>query len=92
MEKRKLGKSNLEVSALGLGCMGLSYGYGPATDKQEAIKLIRTAFERGINSSIPQKLMDHLLMKNLSVKLSLRSGIRSLSRRSSDSHLMLTES
>ena len=48
MEKRKLGKSNLEVSALGLGCMGLSYGYGPATDKQEAIKLIRTAFERGI--------------------------------------------
>jgi aryl-alcohol dehydrogenase-like predicted oxidoreductase len=48
MEKRKLGKSQLEVSALGLGCMGLSYGYGPATDKQEAIKLIRTAFERGV--------------------------------------------
>jgi aryl-alcohol dehydrogenase-like predicted oxidoreductase len=48
MEKRKLGKSNLEVSALGLGCMGLSYGYGPATDKQTAIKLIRTAFERGV--------------------------------------------
>lgn len=48
MKKRKLGKSNLEVSALGLGCMGLSYGYGPATDKQEAIELIRTAFERGV--------------------------------------------
>ena len=48
MQKRKLGKSNLEVSALGLGCMGLSYGYGPATDKQEAISLIRTAVERGI--------------------------------------------
>jgi aryl-alcohol dehydrogenase-like predicted oxidoreductase len=48
MEKRKLGKSNLEVSALGLGCMGLSYGYGPATDKQDAISLIRAAFERGI--------------------------------------------
>ena len=48
MEKRKLGKSQLEVSALGLGCMGLSYGYGPATDKQEAIKLIRTAFDRGV--------------------------------------------
>jgi aryl-alcohol dehydrogenase-like predicted oxidoreductase len=48
MKKRKLGKSNLEVSALGLGCMGLSYGYGPATEKQEAIKLIRAAFERGV--------------------------------------------
>ena len=48
MQKRKLGKSNLEVSALGLGCMGLSYGYGPATDKQEAISLIRTAVDRGI--------------------------------------------
>src|ERR1700720_1006893 len=48
MQKRKLGDSNLEVSALGLGCMGLSYGYGPATDKQQAISLIRTAIERGI--------------------------------------------
>jgi aryl-alcohol dehydrogenase-like predicted oxidoreductase len=48
MEKRKLGKSNLEVSALGLGCMGLSFGYGPATDKQEAISLIRAAVEKGV--------------------------------------------
>ena len=48
MQKRKLGKSGLEVSALGLGCMGLSFGYGPATDTQDAIKLIRTAFERGV--------------------------------------------
>jgi aryl-alcohol dehydrogenase-like predicted oxidoreductase len=48
MKKRILGKSGLEVSALGLGCMGLSYGYGPATERQEAIKLIRTAFERGV--------------------------------------------
>lgn len=48
MQKRKLGRSNLEVSALGLGCMGLSYGYGPATEKQQAITLIRTAFERGV--------------------------------------------
>jgi aryl-alcohol dehydrogenase-like predicted oxidoreductase len=45
MQKRKLGKSNLEVSALGLGCMGLSFGYGPATEKQQAITLIRSAFE-----------------------------------------------
>src|SRR5664280_3478214 len=48
MQKRKLGKSGLEVSAIGLGCMGLSYGYGPATDKQQAITLIRSAFERGV--------------------------------------------
>src|SRR3954451_4584190 len=48
MQKRKLGISNLEVSGIGLGCMGLSYGYGPATDTQDAIKLIRTAFERGV--------------------------------------------
>ena len=48
MKKRKLGKSGLEVSALGLGCMGMSYGYGPAGDKQEMISLIRTAVERGI--------------------------------------------
>jgi aryl-alcohol dehydrogenase-like predicted oxidoreductase len=48
MEKRILGKDGLEVSALGMGCMGLSYGYGPATDKQEAIKLIRQAYEEGI--------------------------------------------
>lgn len=48
MQKRKLGKSNLEVSALGLGCMGLSFGLGPATDKKDAIALIRAAFERGV--------------------------------------------
>ncbi len=48
MQKRKLGNSDLEVSALGLGCMGMSYGYGPAADKQEMISLIRTAVERGI--------------------------------------------
>ncbi len=48
MQKRKLGNSNLEVSALGLGCMGLSFGYGPATDRQEAISLIRAAVERGV--------------------------------------------
>ncbi len=48
MQKRKLGNSNLEVSALGSGCMGMSYGYGPAGDKQEMISLIRTAVERGV--------------------------------------------
>ena len=49
MKYRKLGKSGPEVSAIGLGCMGLSFGYGPATDKQEGIKLIRRAFELGVN-------------------------------------------
>src|SRR5713226_4970608 len=48
MQKRKLGNSGLEVSALGLGCMGLSFGYGPATDKSDGIKLIRAAVERGL--------------------------------------------
>lgn len=49
MQKRKLGKSNLEVSALGLGCMGMSFGYGPPADKQEMISLIRSAVESGIS-------------------------------------------
>jgi len=48
MQKRTLGDNGLEVSALGLGCMGLSFGYGPATDKQQGISLIRTAVERGV--------------------------------------------
>lgn len=48
MQKRKLGNGSLEVSALGLGCMGMSYGYGPAADKQEMISLIRAGIERGI--------------------------------------------
>ena len=47
MQKRILGKSRLEVSAVGLGCMGMSFGYGPAADKQEMISLIRSAVERG---------------------------------------------
>jgi aryl-alcohol dehydrogenase-like predicted oxidoreductase len=48
MQKRKLGKSNLEVSAIGLGCMGMSFGYGPPKDKQEMISLIRSAVELGV--------------------------------------------
>jgi len=48
MQKRKLGKEGLEVSSIGLGCMGLSFGLGPAADKQDAIKLIRKAFELGV--------------------------------------------
>jgi len=48
MQKRKLGNSGLEVSAIGLGCMGMSFGYGPPKDKQEMISILRTAFDRGI--------------------------------------------
>src|SRR5512132_2276025 len=48
MQKRKLGKGGLEVSAIGLGCMGMSFGYGPPADKQEMISLIRSAVERGV--------------------------------------------
>ncbi len=48
MQQRQLGSNGLQVSALGLGCMGLSYGYGPATDKAQAISLIRNAVENGV--------------------------------------------
>src|SRR5205809_6980152 len=48
MKKRKLGKSNLEIPAIGLGCMGMSFGYGPAVNKQQGISLIRAAVERGV--------------------------------------------
>ena len=48
MQKRKLGKSGLEVSAIGLGCMGMSFSYGPPKDKQEMISLIRKAVELGV--------------------------------------------
>ena len=70
MQKRKLGNSNLEVSALGLGCMGMSYGYGPPADRQEMISLIRTAAERG---AIPLKRTVHLRTKNSLAKHSLPS-------------------
>ncbi len=48
MQKRRLGKSGLEVSALGFGCMGLSFGFGPATEKDQAIKVIRAAYDGGV--------------------------------------------
>src|SRR5512136_3273121 len=48
MEKKRLGKSGLQVSAIGLGCMGMSFGYGPAADRQEMITLIRAAVARGV--------------------------------------------
>jgi aryl-alcohol dehydrogenase-like predicted oxidoreductase len=48
MQKRKLGKSNLEVSVLGIGCMGMSFGFGPPADKEEMISLIHSAVDRGV--------------------------------------------
>jgi len=55
MQKRKLGESGLEVSAIGLGCMGMSWSYGPPKDKQELMTLLRAAVERGSHSSSPRE-------------------------------------
>ena len=52
MQKRKLGRSNLKVSALGFGCMNMSFGYGPAADKKQAIAVIRSAYERAIGWNV----------------------------------------
>jgi aryl-alcohol dehydrogenase-like predicted oxidoreductase len=57
MQKRKLGKSNLEVSALGLGCMGMSFSYGPPKDKKEMTDLLHAAVGRGITFFTPRKCM-----------------------------------
>ena len=73
MQKRKLGNSNLEVSALGLGCMGMSFGYGPAADKQEMISLIRTAVERGVTFFDTAEVTARSQMKNSWAKRSLPS-------------------
>jgi aryl-alcohol dehydrogenase-like predicted oxidoreductase len=56
MQKRKLGKSGLEVSAIGFGCMGLSFGYGPAVEKDAGIKLIRAAFEHCGAADLRQRI------------------------------------
>ena len=72
MQKRKLGNSNLEVSALGLGCMRMSYGDSPIGDKQEMIAFLHAAVERGSPSSIRRKSMAHLPTKNWWAKRSHR--------------------
>ena len=77
MQKRRLGNSNLEVSAIGLGCMSMSFAYGPAMDKQQAITLIRTAVERGVSFSIPPKPTVRSRMKSCWGKLWRRSANRS---------------
>lgn len=65
MQKRRLGNSNLEVSALGLGCIGMSYGYGPPADTQEMISLIRAAVERSITFFDTAEVYGRSQTKNL---------------------------
>src|SRR6266480_5937162 len=71
MQKRKLGKSNLEVSAIGLGCMGMSFSYGPPKDKQEMISLLHAAVEHGVTFFDTAEVYGPFTMKNLSAKGSL---------------------
>jgi aryl-alcohol dehydrogenase-like predicted oxidoreductase len=68
MKKRALGKSGLEVSAIGLGCMGLSFGLGPATDRTEAIGVIRAAAERGVTLFDTAEAYGPLSAKSFSAK------------------------
>lgn len=75
MKRWKLGKSNLEVSALGFGCMGMSFGYGPPADKQQAISVIRSAAERGVTFLSPLKSTVRSRTKSWWAKL-LRRWVR----------------
>jgi hypothetical protein len=68
VQKRKLGKNNLEVSAIGLGCMGMSSAYGPPMDKQEAISLIRAASSAASRSSTPPRATGRSRTRSWSVK------------------------
>ena len=68
MKKRKLGKSGLEVSAVGLGCMGMSFGYGPAGEKNEMISVIRAAVELGVTFFDTAEVYGPFTKRNLSVK------------------------
>jgi len=70
MQKRKLGNSNLEVSALGLGCMGMSFSYGAAHDEQEMISLLHAAVDRGVTFFDTAEVTDRSRMKCCSAKRS----------------------
>ena len=83
MQKRKLGNSDLEVSAIGFGCMGMSWSYGPAKDKQEMISLLHAAVERGVTFFDTAEVYGPLVNEELVGRRSLRFAGRSSSRRSS---------
>lgn len=70
MQKRRLGKSNLEVSAIGLGCMGMTFSFPPFPEKKDMILLIRKSVELSVTFWILLKYMDRIIMRNLWVKLS----------------------
>jgi predicted aldo/keto reductase-like oxidoreductase len=74
MNKRTLGNSNLKVSAIGLGCMGMSSGYGPAGEKQAMISVIRAAVESGVTFSTRRKYTARSRTRNSSARPSPRSG------------------
>lgn len=76
MKKRKLGNSNLEVSAIGFGCMNMSFGYGPAADKQQAIAVIRAAVERGVTLFDTAEVYGRLPMRKSSEKPLLPCGTK----------------
>jgi len=77
VEKRILGASGLEVSALGLGCMGMSHGYGPAHDKTEMIDLLRTAVDLGVTFFDTAQVTGRSPTRSSSARRSPRSGTRS---------------
>ena len=81
MQKRNLGNSNLEVSALGLGCMGMSFSYGPSQNKQEMIALLRAAVERGITFFDTAEVYGPFINEELRGR-----GPRSLPRPGGDCH------
>ena len=80
MKKRKLGKSDLEVSAIGLGCMGMSFSYGPPKDKQEMTLLLRAAVERGITFFDTAEVYGPLLNEELVGELSLAHQLCALGK------------
>jgi aryl-alcohol dehydrogenase-like predicted oxidoreductase len=76
MQKRKLGTGALEVSAIGLGCMGLSFGLGPAADRKEALQVIRSAVDRGVTLFDTAEAYGPFTNEDLVVKRCSRSGTR----------------
>ena len=90
MQKRKLGKNNLEVSAIGFGCMGMSWSYGPPKDKQEMIALLYAAVDKGVTFFDTAEVYGPLVNEELVGRRLLRSAGKLSSRRSSGGRQILT--